>query len=118
MTNKKGDNKGDKKGDKRKQKGDKTDTVPNKKGDKTGDKERMKGDKGEKGGCQQCRHPTWKTKVNKPHGKQINRNDAWPAERADTNKSKEIMLNTSELKCCMASRNGRTPAVTERADTS
>ena len=33
-------------------------------------------------------------------------------------KSKEITLKTNELKCCMASGNGRTPAVTQTADTS
>ena len=34
-----------------------------------------------KAGCQQCRHRTWKTKVNTSHGRQMNRNSAWPAEK-------------------------------------
>ena len=77
MTNKKGD----KKGDKRKQKGDRADTVTNKKGWKADTLSQCW--KGEKGGCQQCRHRTCETKVNKSHGQ----------------------------KCCMASGKGRTPAV-------
>ena len=30
---------------------------------------------------QQCRHRTWETKVKKSHGREMNRNAAWPAEK-------------------------------------
>ena len=71
----------------------------------------------EKGGHQRCRRRTWETKVKKSPGRQMNRNAAWPAEKGVQapnlgDKSKEITWE------CMASGKGRTPAVTERPDTS
>ena len=99
VTNKKGDTVTNKKGDQQRQAGRKPDTLSGSKADTLRkhfepltisclgkyrnhlENKRMEMLERGKGRTPAVQAPNWKTKVNKPHGKQMNRNAAWPAEK-------------------------------------